>query len=167
VFSFRVADISDARALAEAIAAGFEGYRDFAPEGWQPPAIETEVARVLPLLESSDLWCVVAERDGRVVGHSGFQPARTSIEPDESGELAHFRTLFVAPEWWGSGLAADLHARVLAEAARRGYTTIRLFTPAGQARARRFYEREGWHRYGEPRDSSAGLLTVEYRRALP
>ena len=34
----------------------------------------------------------------------------------------------------------------LACARGRGYAWMRLFTPAAQARARRFYEREGWCR---------------------
>jgi GNAT superfamily N-acetyltransferase len=159
--------VSDAQVLAEAVVDAFEGYREFAPEGWHPPTVEGEAQRIEPLLDAADLWCVVAERDGRVVGHSAFQPARTAIEPVESGHLAHLRALFVDPEWWGTGLAADLHSRVLDEATGRGYRAIRLFTPAAQARARRFYEREGWRQDGEPRDSAIGLLTVEYRRALP
>ena len=53
------------------------------------------------------------------------------------------------------------------EATRRGYARMRLFTPAGQARARAFYEREGWRTDGvimpEP---LLGLDLVEYRREL-
>jgi hypothetical protein len=54
----------------------------------------------------------------------------------------------------------------LEEAARRGFPTIRLFTPVGQARARRFYEREGWEERGEPFDAPLGLSLIEYRREL-
>jgi hypothetical protein len=44
---------------------------------------------------------------------------------------------------------------------------MRLFTPAGQVRARRFYEREGWTVAGEPYDDEdLHLEIVEYRRAL-
>jgi hypothetical protein len=39
--------------------------------------------------------------------------------------------------------------------------------PSGQARARRFYEREGWQAAGELFDNPLGLLLVEYRRGLP
>jgi GNAT superfamily N-acetyltransferase len=167
VFSFRVAEPADARALGEALVAGFEGYRSFAPESWEPPGALGEVERFRTLLEDADAWFVVAERDGEVVGHSGFQPARTSMVPVEDDDLAHLRALFVDEEWWGSGLASELHGRALVEAARRGYGSIRLFTPAGQARARRFYEREGWQQDGEPRESGIGIMTVEYRRKLP
>jgi hypothetical protein len=51
-------------------------------------------------------------------------------------------------------------------AAEQGYTFTRLFTPAGQARARRFYERDGSGQQGEPRDAAAGLLTLDYGRII-
>ena len=44
---------------------------------------------------------------------------------------------------------------------------MRLFTPAAQARARRFYEREGWALARPPAfDERIGLDIAEYRRAL-
>jgi GNAT superfamily N-acetyltransferase len=166
-FSFREAGVADADAIARVVADAFAGYRSFAPAGWEPPTAEDEIGHgVAPLLVDPDAWCVVAERDGGVVAHSAFQPARTSVEPIDQEGLAHLRALFVDRQWWGCGLAAKLHSMALEEAARRGFTAIRLFTPAGQARARRFYEREGWQPTGEPVDSPFGLAVVEYRRPL-
>jgi hypothetical protein len=44
---------------------------------------------------------------------------------------------------------------------------MRLFTPSGQKRARRFYEREGWWLARPPAfDERIGLEIAEYRRAL-
>jgi hypothetical protein len=49
----------------------------------------------------------------------------------------------------------------------RGFTAMRLFTPADQARARRFYEREGWTVAGAPfTHEDLHLSMVEYRRVL-
>jgi GNAT superfamily N-acetyltransferase len=166
-FSFREADADDARAIAAAAVEAFQDYRSFAPEGWEPPLLEPEVERLRPLLAGDDLWCVLAERDGRLAAHSAFQAARSSIAPSEDGQLAHLRALFVDRAWWGCGLARTLHSMALEEAARREFTAIRLFTPAGQARARRFYEREGWVATGEPFVYPLGLPLVEYRRGLP
>ena len=73
--------------------------------------------------------------------------------------------LFVRPAWWGTGLAAGLHDAFLAEAAARGYRTARLHTPAGHARARRFYERRGWQVSGPP-ETWIDLPVIAYRRAL-
>ena len=44
---------------------------------------------------------------------------------------------------------------------------MRLYCAAAQARARRFYEREGWAARGEPFDEpQMGLALVEYRIGL-
>ena len=46
-------------------------------------------------------------------------------------------------------------------------TRMRLFTPERHARARRFYEREGWVPRGDRRpESDFGMDIVEYRRPL-
>ena len=79
----------------------------------------------------------------------------------------HFWMLFVRPPWWGSGLAHRLHAAACAEARARGFAALRLFTPAAQARARAFYEREGWTVAGAPfAHDTMGIDMVEYRRPL-
>jgi hypothetical protein len=41
---------------------------------------------------------------------------------------------------------------------------MQLFVAVGHARARRFYEREGFDAIGEPFDPGLGLLVREHRR---
>ena len=61
-------------------------------------------------------------------------------------------------------MATALNAAAVETAGERGFTEMRLFVAAGQARARRFYEREGWRAVGEPFfDPVPGLTLVEYR----
>jgi hypothetical protein len=43
---------------------------------------------------------------------------------------------------------------------------MRLYTPADQARARRFYEREGWRIAATVDDNEIGFRVVEYRLDL-
>ena len=69
-------------------------------------------------------------------------------------------------EFWGAGVASRLMADAVAEARAQGYRAMRLFTPQGQARARRFYEREGWVQYGQPFEAGLGIPLVEYQREL-
>ena len=89
-----------------------------------------------------------------------------SATVDDPG-LAHFRQLFVTRAHWGTGLATRLHAAALDEARLRGFTAMRLFTPAAQERARRFYEREGWALARPPAfEERIGLDIAEYHRAL-
>jgi GNAT superfamily N-acetyltransferase len=117
-------------------------------------------------LADPDAWCLIAEDDGHA-GQIAFGPAAKSGRPVDDPKLAHLRNLFVRPDRWGSGIAKDLHDAAIHEARRRGYEEMRLFAAAGQARARRFYEREGWVQAGEPAfDPRPGLEMVEYRLRL-
>jgi GNAT superfamily N-acetyltransferase len=154
--------------LAETMRLGFETYRSFAPAGWEPPITSVERARIADRLPLADAWCRIARAGGETAGHVAILAAR---EDGGKGEpipgLAHLWMLFVREPWWGSGLAARLHGLAVEEAAARGYESMQLYTPALQARARGFYERQGWSTDGvvtfEP---MMGLDLVRYTRAL-
>ena len=164
---FRPATVADAGRLAPVMAAGFETYRAFASDTYVPPD-EAEIADTIATrLATPAAWCLLAEQDPDVAGYVAFLPAAEARHPVADPALAHFWMLFVRAPWWGSGLAARLHAAACAEAAARGYRAMRLFTPAGQVRARRFYEREGWTLAAGPyADEDLHLELVEYRRPL-
>lgn len=157
----------DAERLARFVLDGFEVYRELAAPGWEPPAIEDEIALLRDLLPDESTWCRYAEVDGRVVGQCTFLPADRSRVPVGEPGLAHLRSLFVDREYWGTGLATELHDAAVAAARGRGYSQMRLYTPAAQARARRFYEREGWVQAGDEFHSPGpDLVIVEYRVRL-
>jgi GNAT superfamily N-acetyltransferase len=165
---FRNATEADAERLARTVIEGFEHYRAFAPAAWEPPPLEDEIGVLHHLLPDPEVWCRFAEEDGEIVGQVTFLPASRAAVRDDAPGLAHLRHLFVREDHWGTGLARELHAAALEEAQRRGFTAIRLFTPAGQARARRFYEREGWGPAGDAFHAAGpDLVIIEYRRALP
>jgi GNAT superfamily N-acetyltransferase len=165
----RIAVPDDAQALAGTTRLGFESYRDWAPEGWQPPPHALEVRSIRERLRQTTTWCAMAvDPEGEPAGHVGITHAAERERSHVRIEgRAHLWMLFVRPSWWGTGLAARLHALALEEAARQGYESIRLYTPHGAARARAFYEREGWElasrAFPEP---LLGLDLVEYRRVL-
>jgi GNAT superfamily N-acetyltransferase len=101
------------------------------------------------------------------VGQVTVLPVALAARPVPEPRLAHLRNLFVDRGHWGTGLAATLLGAAVATARERGHAEMRLFTPARHARARRFYEREGWTPAGaEFHDRGPGLPMVEYRRAL-
>jgi GNAT superfamily N-acetyltransferase len=165
--TIRLATAADADALAATVAEGFDGYREFAPPGWEPPDMVIEAERMRETLGRPGTWCEVAERDGEIVGHVAFMAARShplGAAVDDS--VAHLWQLFVRRPFWGTGAAPQLLADAVAEAGARGFATMRLFTPEGQMRARRFYEREGWTLYGPAFDGGLGIPLVEYRRTL-
>jgi GNAT superfamily N-acetyltransferase len=167
-YAFRAATPDDAGRIVAITVEGFETYRSFAPAGWTPPSASEEAGRLVRLLGEGDVWYRVAEHEGELVGHVGFLPAdRVSFARIDDPGLVHFRQLFVTRGHWGTGLATRLHAAAIDEARARRFTAMRLFTPGGQQRARRFYEREGWSLTRPPAfDARIGLEIAEYRRAL-
>jgi GNAT superfamily N-acetyltransferase len=168
-FELRPVRVEDADAMAESMRLGFESYRAWAPRGWDPPPAGVEARQIAERLVSDDVWGTIALADGAHAGHVAFAPARTHDEQRTPiAGLAHLWHLFVRPPWWGSGLAPRLLAQAVAEAAGRGYPVMRLFTPAGNARGRAFYEREGWRLEGESHyEALLALEIVQYRRDLP
>jgi GNAT superfamily N-acetyltransferase len=145
----------------------FAGYSAFAPPGWKPPLPDPgELEMLAAKFDDPEVWYVVAEDGGGHAGQCGFNQAYTErwMTGDAIGGLAHFWQLFVRPDLWGSGLAAELHDSALAEIRARGFTRARLWTPEGQARARRFYEKRGWVLNGERQDESnpSGISLVQY-----
>lgn len=161
----RQATPEDADAVARVVADGFATYRSFTPADWTPPD-ELELALGFAVqLRSRDLWCGVIEDGGAIVGQVGLGPASQSRRPTTEEGLAHLQNLFVVREHWGTGLATVLLDGAIEVARERGFVRIRLFTPVAQARARRFYEREGWTEAGAPfRDVSLPFEMIEYRR---
>jgi GNAT superfamily N-acetyltransferase len=165
IVQIRRATLADAPVLAATVHEGFESFRAWAPGGWDPPPPQVDLVRIRAAVELPGTWCVLAEDGGDPAGHVAFTPARTR---EAARRVAHLWMLFVRRPWWGTGLAADLLGRAVAEAASRGYEAMRLETPARHARARAFYEREGWRTEGAPEYLPLlGLEVVEYRRDIP
>ena len=176
-FELRLLTHDDAEAMGESVRDGFESFRAWAPEGWDPPAAVSHPEELHTALARPTTWGLLASEGGRVAGHAAFtQAVERSFPPslDRQGPrtpipgLAHLWQLFVRRPWWGTGLATELNRRIVAEAAAQGYEAIRLLTPAGSARGRAFYEREGWETDGiQLPEPALGLDLVLYRRRLP
>jgi GNAT superfamily N-acetyltransferase len=164
----RPASPADADGLAATVAEGFASYREFAPPGWAPPdPLEVAIGIAVRLRDPDMRAWLVEDDDGGVAGQVSFLPAAKARRPLPDPTVAHLGQLFVRRARWGTGLACALLDHAATEAAAAGYRTMRLFTPAGQARARRFYEREGWTVHGAPvLEDSIGLDLLEYRRPL-
>jgi GNAT superfamily N-acetyltransferase len=160
-WTLRPATPADADVMSETLQIGFDGYRAFAPPGWHPPDARSvpEIARVRARLAEPSTWAMIAESGGLVAGHAGYVP-----QPGVAGS-AHLWQLFVRPPWWGTGIAGALLREAVAAAVAEGYRRMRLFTPRDQARARAFYEREGFAHSGwEAFEETIGLVLVEYAR---
>jgi GNAT superfamily N-acetyltransferase len=165
----QLAGVDDAPALAETVREGFESYREWAPPDWRPPDHRLELRNIRERLGRPDAWCLMAsDGAGTPAGHVAFLAAAEREPPHHAiPGRAHLWMLFLRRPWWGTGLAARLLTLATEEAARQGYADMRLFTPVGAARARAFYEREGWRAVGDTwLEPFLELELIEYRRPL-
>ena len=87
---------------------------------------------------------LVAEDDLHgVAGFVSFGALRDrDAEHQPTGELW---ALNVHPQAWGCGLGTDLLRRAETGLAEAGHDAAALWVVVGNHRARRFYERAGWH----------------------
>ena len=160
----RRATPADADALAEIVVDGFASYLEFAPAGWKAPDRLELALGFAVQLQTADRWCWIAEAGGAGVGQVAIMPVSLSRVPVDEPDLAHLSHLFVRRSAQGTGVAKRLLTLAHDEARAAGFTAIRLFTPADHARARRFYEREGWKPRGERFfEPPIGLDLIEYR----
>ena len=155
---------------ARAVVDGVEDYRSFAPPGWTPPSLAGEVDACAAARATTQAWCLLAE--ARRPGASARSPLLAGGAPPRSpvgepGAWLTSATSSSAREPLGyRSWAGALHAAAVDAARERGFTEMRLFTAAGQARARRFYEREGWVQAGdELHDPVPNLVLIEYHLA--
>ena len=146
----RPAEPGDAAAMVDLVNSCFEEYREFAPASWEPPGGEGAVERVEVGLSRGGSGGAVAEADGAHAGHAMWIPALAAphYDTDDPG-TAYLSQLFLSREHRGTGLASQLLGWAVDRARRLGYREMRLLTPAGQARARAFYAREGWSELGD------------------
>jgi len=164
----RRAGSEDQRRVTEFVLAGIDSYRDWAPH-WRPapPSPETR-ERLARLYDDDDAaWILLAEDGEEIVGLVSLSMTTGADARVPDPGTVYLWQMFVRHDRQGSGLAGALMDRVFEEARRRGFERMVLWTPAGAARARRFYEREGWTLTGEEDpDSSFGLPLVQYGRTI-
>ncbi len=141
------------------------------------PATSADMAAV------ADLW-----HEGWHAGHAGHVPgglteartleafhertpprvADTTVAVGDSGELLGFvmvlgdevEQVFVGPGARGTGVSAELLDEAERQVAAAGHDVAWLAVVAGNARARRFYEKHGWSDLGDlPYEVDAGGRT--------
>lgn len=163
----RDATPGDADAILALIAEGFDSYRDWAGPEWEPPTggdpDRLATLRIGPT-EADRSWVAEAPFSG-LAGTARMAQTSRAI-PEVRADDVILRELFVASEFWGSGVATALLEQVLTAARTADYRTIWLATPSGASRARAFYERHGFTARESGFDEHAGLDLTVYSREV-
>jgi GNAT superfamily N-acetyltransferase len=108
---------------------------------------------------------IVAVAEGLILGFATTAPSREQDLPDH-GELA---ALYVDPDHWGHGIGLALVSAARARLFEHGFRKALLWVLAGNIRAERFYQIDGWAPDGVRRTNPAWGITVDeirYQRPL-
>ena len=97
-------------------------------------------------LEDSRFEVIAAEHDGQLIGYVKLGPPELPVEtPPDTIEV---RQLYVLKRWHGSGVARELMDRALDLVREKQARHVQLSVYVDNHRARRFYERYGFHAVG-------------------
>ncbi len=103
--------------------------------------------------------CLVWDVAGDICAVAYFGPDR-----DEAGSgMAEIRSIYVLPAYWNKGIGSDVIQGVFAALKRLGYPEVFLWTLEENARARRFYEKQGMVMTCSREIEIAGVTLAECR----
>jgi GNAT superfamily N-acetyltransferase len=107
----------------------------------------------------------VAEAGGTVVGWLSVGPYRADEGEEVPGpSCGEVGAIYALPEYWGRGVGRRLLAYGLGELRRLGLSPVLLWVLVANERARRFYERAGFHADGTIVDFEVGGATLPEMR---
>jgi GNAT superfamily N-acetyltransferase len=114
-------------------------------------------------IDSPNRVVLVAERQEAIVGVLDIEP-----DPKEADRLPWIRMLYVVPEVWGCGVAHALTEAAVDLVRAAGREAVWLSVLDVHARARHFYEKEGWQ-LAEPKGplTKGRFQRLYLRRAVP
>lgn len=148
--TIRPATRADADAIARVHVTAWQvGYRGLIDDGYLDSLDVAEWADQnrthMTSREHAKEW-LVAEGSGEIFGFTSYGQYRTGRHGDKSGSTAdgEVHAMYVHPDHWGAGTGRKLLSAAVGDLSARGCDPIRLWTPTGNARARRFYERYGF-----------------------
>lgn len=131
-----------------------QSYLDSIPSGHWADAVDREGRYSLILLDQ-----------GQMIGTSSFGKSRFS-ELSDWGEIV---SIYLLPAYMGKGFGGSLLNAVLGELVQMGFSSFFLWVLEENARARRFYEREGFSESGRTLDDEIGgkaLREVQYIKTI-
>lgn len=153
----RLADPTDALAVARVhVRAWQTGYRGLLPDAYLDGLRAEDRAARYTFGRPDGPRTIVAIQHGRVVGFATIFGSELSA-------------LHVDPDSWRCGVGSALIARAREDFAAAGILEAHLWLLAGNTRAQRFYEHDGWTSDGARRADTVWSVTVDeiaYQRVL-
>jgi ribosomal protein S18 acetylase RimI-like enzyme len=141
-------------------------YAGIVPPGYlDAMSVEEDAARRRDLFARATgrVENLVAVDGDAVTGWAAHGPYRGDDTTPTDGELY---AIYVRPGLIGTGIGRALTDAVIASAAARGFTRMRLWVLADNARARRFYDKAGFTPDGASQEEEYdGMLLKEVRYA--
>ncbi|MPZ97752.1 MAG: GNAT family N-acetyltransferase [Dehalococcoidia bacterium] len=107
----------------------------------------------------------VAERGGEIVAFAITGPGRN----EDTLNLGELHAIYLLPDEWGAGTAARMLELAVTQFRHEGRPAAVLWVLEQNRRARRFYERYGWHTDGAEDVTRVGaypLLQLRYQHDL-
>jgi ribosomal protein S18 acetylase RimI-like enzyme len=99
---------------------------------------------------------LIATESGVIVGFATISPA----QDDERTSPAELNALYVDPDCWKRGIGSALESAAQASLVQLGYRHAMLWVLAGNVRAIRFYQSQGWGSDGTSRQADVWGITV-------
>ena len=173
----RLARVEDADAIGSVHVRAWQvGYRGQLPDDYLDrlsiPQRQASWRTGLPDPDRTSTVLVAEDpADGHVCGFATVgEPRFAGSEDLDRTVVGQLYAINLEPEAWGRGIGTSLLHAASDRLAADGYREAILWTLRTNARARRFYEREGWVADGgEQLDEHEGVALdeVRYRRGLP
>ena len=100
---------------------------------------------------------IVASKEGLILGFATTMPSR-ELDLKDHGELC---ALYVDPDHWSRGIGVALVSAARANLFKLGFRNAALWILAGNLRAHRFYQSDGWAPDGVRKTDSIWGVTVD------
>ena len=107
------------------------------------------------------VWLAVMRHGGAPVGYAMLMPPELPAGLVREGDL-ELKRIYALSRFHGHGVGQRLMTTALDEAAARGADRVTLGVHAGNARALRFYERNGFRQIGTRQFTVGSLLCDDY-----
>ena len=164
----RPAEPEDANTVARVHVRSWQAaYRSLLPDDYLDNLSPEDRAQAYDFTSREPLkpQTLVASEDGLILGFATTMPSRES-DLKVYGELC---ALYVDPDHWGRGVGVALVSAARANLFGLGFRKAVLWILAGNLRAHRFYQRDGWAPDGVRKTDSIWGVTVDelrYQRVL-